>query len=58
MMVLPTEEYRKKYKEVSKWLVFNPDEFTFELKENAPQEIVEMRQWLKDNDPEKGIDLN
>lgn len=56
-MVLPIEEYRKKYKEVSKWLVFNPDEFTFDLKEDAPQEIIEMRQWLKDNYPAKGIEL-
>ena len=43
---------------VSKWMVYDPEVENLVLRDDAPQEIVEMRQWLKDNDPEKGIDLN
>lgn len=58
MMVRPSDEYIEKLDIVSKWMVYDPEVENLVLRDDAPQEIVEMRQWLKDNDPEKGIDLN
>lgn len=53
MLLKPSDEYLKRYDIVREWLVFNADDFRFDLRDDAPQEIVEMRQWLKDNDPAK-----
>lgn len=57
MMVPPSKEYLKKDKEfwenARDWLIVNPDTGQSELKPGTPQELVELRQWLFDNDPAK-----
>lgn len=58
MQIKPSEDHLKKWEKVEEWLIFNPDKIKFELKPETPQEIVELRQWLIDNDPATKLDLN
>ena len=57
MMYPPSKEYLKKddeFIEKSKgWIVVNPDTGKNELKPGAPQELVELKKWLSDNNPAK-----
>ena len=53
MMVPVSKEYIKKLDLVAEWMVYDSEVENLVLRDDAPQEIVEMRQWLTDNDPAK-----
>lgn len=53
MMVPVSKEYIKKLDLVAEWMIYDPEVENLVLRDDAPQEIVEMRQWLTDNDPAK-----
>lgn len=53
MLLKPSNEFIEKMNLVAEWMIYDPEVENLVLREDAPQEIVEMDKWLDDNNPAK-----